>query len=120
MGASSFYPTVKLTQRAIAKRKAAEAGVEMLSPKLIKRMTSIINAELLAILAIPLSASLMARGVGYSDTLTWQVGAAPAVLALTGLGFKYVREALGRRRWSLVPVTSDLERAWSRLRVQRR
>ena len=34
-----------------------------LSPALIKRMTSIVNAELLGVLSIPFVATLMARGV---------------------------------------------------------
>ena len=93
-------------------------------------MTSVITAELLAFLSIPLAATLMSRGVGYADwlpwqargvalcrcpaladalpyadallpwasrcpaLLPWQAGAAPVVLALGGLGFKYVKEAL--------------------------
>ena len=57
-------------------------------------MTSIINAELLAFGAIPLCATLMSRGVAYADWLPWQAGAAPVVLALGGLGYKYVNEAL--------------------------
>ena len=37
----------------------------------------------------------MARGVGgYVAWLPWYVGAAPAVLAVGGLGYKYVKEAL--------------------------
>ena len=91
-GAASFFPTTKIIQRAVAKRN--DPTVPPMSPKLVKRMTSIINAELLAIGSIPLSATLMARGVGYAEWLPWQAGAAPAVLALGGLGYKYVKEAL--------------------------
>ena len=65
-----------------------------MSAKLAGRLTSVINAELLAIASIPLAAALMARGVGYADWLPWQAGAAPVALALGGLGFKYVKEAL--------------------------
>ena len=106
----------------------------------------ILNAELLALLSIPLAATLMSRGVGYAEWLPWQArpcvpasmgmdgclggwaggrmdgwmdawmrgcvcgwgtafrraqsgplwqaGAAPVVLALVGLGSKYVKEAL--------------------------
>lgn len=54
----------------------------------------VINGELLAIGSIPLAASLMSRGVGYADWLPWQAGAAPALLALFGLGFKYIKEAI--------------------------
>lgn len=55
-------------------------------------MTTIINAELLAIGSIPLAAALMARGVGYADWFPWQVGAGFVVAALGGLGYKYVKE----------------------------
>lgn len=72
----------------------------MLSPKLIARLNSIINAELLAVVSIPLTASLMARGVGYAEWLPWQAGAAPVALAFGGLGYKYVTEALD---WSDEP-----------------
>jgi uncharacterized membrane protein len=94
MGASSLFPKVKLAQRAVAEGRAE---VAMLSPKLTARMTSVINAQILAVLAIPLTASLMARGVGYADWLPWQAGAAPALLATAGLSVKYVKEALS---WS--------------------
>jgi len=93
-GASSFFPTTKIIQRSVAQRQAGEAPIPPMSEKLAARMTSIINAELLALAAIPLSATLMARGVGYAPWLPWQAGAAPAALALGGLGFKYVKEAL--------------------------
>jgi hypothetical protein len=36
----------------------------------------------------------MARGVGYTDWLPWYVGAAPSFLAVGGLGYKYIKEAL--------------------------
>lgn len=91
-GAASFFPTTKIIQRAVAKR--SDPTVAPMSPKLIARMTSIINAELLAIVSIPLTATLMARGVGYAEWLPWQAGAAPAALALGGLGYKYLKEAL--------------------------
>ena len=75
-GAASFFPTTKIIQRAVAKRN--DPSIAPMSPKLVKRMTSIINAELLAICSIPLAASLMARGVGYAEWLPWQAGGACA------------------------------------------
>lgn len=93
-GSASFFPTIKIIQRSVAQRQAGDSQIEPMSEKLAARMTSIINAEILAIGAIPLSATLMARGVGYQDWMPWQAGAAPAILALGGLGFKYVNEAL--------------------------
>ena len=93
MGASSFFPTIKIVQRAIAKRGGGEQPPP-LSPKLVERLVSVINAELLAVLTIPLAATFMARGVGYAEWLPWWGGAAPVALALGGLGYKYVKEAL--------------------------
>lgn len=94
--ASSFFPTIKIVQRVI-EVKNAPAGQELApwpSEKLAARMTSVINAELLAVCTIPLSATLMARGVGYAEWLPWYVGATPVVGALGGLTYKYVKEAL--------------------------
>jgi len=94
MGASSFFPTAKIIQRSVAKRNNGNVVPAPMTHKLAARITSILNAELLAIASIPLAATLMARGVGYADWLPWQAGAAPAALALGGLGYKYVKEAL--------------------------
>eukprot|EP00440_Ansanella_granifera_P021492 gb/GFBE01023329.1/.p1 GENE.gb/GFBE01023329.1/~~gb/GFBE01023329.1/.p1 ORF type:complete len:281 (+),score=53.76 gb/GFBE01023329.1/:1-843(+) len=93
-GASSLFPTITIVRRALARKDAGDAGIAPISSKLAARMTSIVNAELLAIASIPLTATLMARGVGYLDWLPWQAGAAPVVLAAGGLGFKYVKEVL--------------------------
>jgi len=100
MGAASFFPTTKIIQLSVSKRDPATPYAPM-SPRLVKRMTTLINAELLALASIPLSASLMARGVLYSDSFPWQAGAAPVALALGGLGFKYIKEALD---WKEDPV----------------
>ena len=99
MGASSLFPTIKIVQRAIA-IKNAEDGKEgcvmpaPMSDKMARRMGTIVNGELLAIASIPLAASLMSRGVLYSDAFPWQAGAAVVALAVGGLGFKYTKEAL--------------------------
>jgi hypothetical protein len=92
MGASSFFPTTKIIQRAVAQQKTGE--YPPMTPAIADRMTRVINAEILAIGSIPLAAALMARGVGYTEWLPWQAGAAPVVLALGGLGYKYIKEAL--------------------------
>lgn len=91
MAASSFFVTTMLLKRKLTRREETVAPV---SEKLAARMTSVINAQLLAVGSIPLAATLMARGVGYLDWLPWQAGAAPALLAFGGLSFKYVKEAL--------------------------
>lgn len=93
-GASSLFPTIKLFQRSNARNKESSEEFVPMSPKLVARMTSIINAELLAIFSIPLAATLMARGVGYLDWLPWQAGAALTLFAFGGLGVKYGKEAL--------------------------
>ena len=61
----------------------------------MKRMTSIVNAELLGVLSIPFVATLMARGVFYVDGFPWFVGALP-VVRMCGLLRVPVR-ATGRR-----------------------
>jgi len=96
MGASSLFPTIKLIQRSLFLREVEQGNATFtpMSDKLIARLTKVINGEILAVGSIPLAASLMSRGVAYSDNFPWQVGAAPVALAVAGLGFKYVREAL--------------------------
>lgn len=91
-GASSFFNTTKIIQRSVAKR--AGGTVPPMSEALAARMNQLLNAEITALLLIPLTAALMARGVGYNNDFPWPVGAAPSVLALLGLGFKYIKEAL--------------------------
>ena len=95
---ASFFPTTKVLQRAIVKKKAQDSNSPLpppFSPALVKRITSIVNAELLAVCTIPLFASLMARGVGGTlDWLPWQAGAAPSFLAVGLLGSRYIKKAL--------------------------
>ena len=98
MGAASFFPTTKVIQRAVAKKTNEAKSLPpppMWSPKLVSRVTTLVNAELLAVGSIPLAATMMARGVGGNvEWLPWQLGLAPSLLAVGGLGFKYIREAL--------------------------
>eukprot|EP00929_Paragymnodinium_shiwhaense_P085109 TRINITY_DN45568_c0_g1_i1.p1 TRINITY_DN45568_c0_g1~~TRINITY_DN45568_c0_g1_i1.p1 ORF type:complete len:293 (+),score=43.15 TRINITY_DN45568_c0_g1_i1:59-880(+) len=93
-GACSFFTTATILRRRAAQGDKSAGPVAPVSEKLAARMTSIINAQLLAIVSIPLTATLMARGVLYLDWLPWQAGAFLAILALVGLGFRYVKEAL--------------------------
>jgi putative membrane protein len=90
-GASSFFNTTKIIQRAIAKRNGT---MEPMGEKLAARMIQICNAELTAIAIIPLTASFMARGVGYSNSIPWQVEAGATAAIFAGLSFKYIKEAL--------------------------
>ena len=91
VGSASYFPTIKIVQRAVAKQKG---DVPPLSPALIKRMTSIVNAELLGVLSIPFVATLMARGVFYVDGFPWFVGALPVVGSAGFFGYRYATEAL--------------------------
>lgn len=92
LGALSFFPAIVFFRRDMARKEGA--NLPPLSDKLVDRCTTIINAELLAILTIPFMASLMARGVLYVNDLPWGVGAALYVVSLGGAGFKYITEAL--------------------------
>ena len=90
-GAVSFFPTTKIIQRGIDKRSG---NLVPMSEELANRMTSLINAELLMVGSIPLTATLMSRGVLYMPDFPWPLGAFASVAALGGLGFKYIKEAL--------------------------
>ena len=92
VGSASYFPTIKIIQRGAAKRDGGD--VPPLSPALIKRMTSIVNAELLGVLSIPFVATLMARGVFYVDGFPWFVGALPVVGCAGFFGYRYATEAL--------------------------
>lgn len=99
LASSSFFPTVMIIKRAVDKKDVKEGNkdpseVKPISEKLAKRMTKIINGELLALGSLPLAATLMSRGVGYTEWFPWQAGAAPCAVLLFGLGYKYVKEAL--------------------------
>lgn len=60
-GSSSLLPTIKIIQMAAKMNETGEAPE--VAPQLIARLKKVVNGELLAFLAIPLTASLMARGV---------------------------------------------------------
>ncbi|KAL7549212.1 hypothetical protein ACHAWF_012474 [Thalassiosira exigua] len=90
-GAASFFNTIVIVRRAVARRNG---DFVPMGEKLAKRMVQICNAELVAIGTIPLAATFMARGVGYSPDFPWQAEAALAASVFGGLSFKYVTEAL--------------------------
>ena len=94
LGALSFFPAIILFRRDL-KRRELNPGEELvpLSDKIIDRMTTIINAELLALLTIPLFATLMARGVLYMNGFPWPIGVMLYLTCLGGAGFKYGKEA---------------------------
>jgi putative membrane protein len=90
-GAASFFNTTKIIQRAVAKRNGT---MEPMGEKLSARMIQICNAELVALATIPITATFMARGVAYSDSIPWQGEAGLAAAVFAGLSFKYIKEAL--------------------------
>jgi len=94
LGSASLFPTITSIKRALAASKDDDSWQPM-TEKLANRMKSVINAELVMMGSIPLSATLMSRGVGYSESIPFDV-VGPALTAITalGLGFKYTKEAL--------------------------
>merc|ERR1711966_619448 len=93
-GAASLFVTTFVVKRAIVLFDENSPPPVPVSQKLADRMTTILNAEILAYLSVPITATLMSRGVGYADWFPWQAGAAASLLALGGLGYKYVKEVL--------------------------
>jgi len=92
LGSASLFPTITSIKRFVA---AKGDGWEPMSEKLANRMSSVINAELLMMASIPLSATLMSRGVGYTEAIPIEI-IGPALTGVTaaGLSFKYIKEAL--------------------------
>lgn len=92
-GALSLFPTITIIQRTVKIQQ--EGTIEPMSEALAKRMTQVLNAELSALALIPLTACLMARGVGYiNDFPTQIVGPAFFAVVTGGAVFKYVKDAL--------------------------
>lgn len=104
LGALSFFPAIVFFWRDEARKKGQT--MPPLSDALIERMTRIMNAEILALISIPLLASLMARGVLYVEDFPWPLGAAVYLACLGGAGYKYVTEAfqMMEEEGALVPV----------------
>jgi len=93
LGGASLFNTTKIIQRSVA-RFTGDKAAEPMSEALCDRMKSICNAQLTGIVFIPMAATFMARGVGYNESIPWQLEAGGTALLFLGLGFKYVREAL--------------------------
>lgn len=92
-GALSLFPTITIIQRTV---KIQQTGsIEPMSEELATRMRKILNAELTALATIPLTATLMARGVGYiNDFPTEIVGPVLFGLVTAGGVYKYVKDAI--------------------------
>ena len=88
----SLFPTITFIQR--GSKLYQNEDIAPMSEALATRVRKVLNAELSAILSVPLLATLMARGVSYQPDFPWPVGAAFTVLTLVGSGTFYARQAL--------------------------
>ena len=92
-GALSLFPTIIIIQRTVKIQQ--EGTIEPMSEELATRMKKVLNAELSALAFIPLTASLMARGVGYiNDFPTQIVGPGLFGVVTAGAVYKYVKDAI--------------------------
>jgi putative membrane protein len=91
-GAASLFNTFLIIQRSVA--LAQQDKLQPMTDKMAARMNQLLNAQLLALGSIPLTATLMSRGIGYNASIPWQIEAALVPLVFGGLGYKYVKEAL--------------------------
>ncbi len=106
-GASSYFPTIQIIKRAMERRSGGPQAP--ISPVLAARLKQVMNAELTALLSIPLAATFMSRGVLYSSEIPWQAGAVLATVFSLGLTYKYVKEALTWKEPDLISVASSEE-----------
>lgn len=90
----SFLSTIPVTfyRRKFARNDGKD--VPPVSEKLAGRLQQILNAEITAVLSIPLVATLMARGVWYWDDFPWPAGLTLAIAATVGSFYLYGRQAL--------------------------
>eukprot|EP00977_Amphora_coffeiformis_P029449 scaffold40782_cov191-Amphora_coffeaeformis.AAC.2 len=107
LGGLSFFPAIVFFRRDQARKQGK--NLAPLSDVLVERLTRIINAELLALVTIPLFASLMARGVLYIEDFPWALGVVLYAASLGGAGFKYGKEAFAMmdEEGALSEVTSS-------------
>ena len=93
-GALSLFPTTIIVKRSVEIQK--KRSIDPMSERLANRLTSVLNAEISALALIPLTATLMSRGVGYVDDFPTEI-VGPAVFGIVTAGgaYKYVGEAFG-------------------------
>lgn len=104
-GGLSLFPTITIIQRTVKIQQ--EGSIEPMSEALADRMKRVMNAELTALATIPLTATLMSRGVGYvNDFPTQIVGPVLFGLVTAGAVYKYVSDALSWKEESL-PSSQD-------------
>jgi|UniRef100_A0A7S2UMI6 putative membrane protein len=103
----SLFPTITIIKRTVAIQQGKD--LEPMSEKLANRMKSILNAEISAIIVIPITATLMSRGVGYvNDFPTEIVGPVGCGLVTAAAVAKYVSEALSWSEDELSETTLNL------------
>jgi hypothetical protein len=78
----------------LLKRGQLKGEFEPMSEKLYTRMKAVLNAELSAVLSIPLLATFMARGVWYSNDFPWPAGLVWVLLVSGGASFFYGKQAV--------------------------
>ena len=88
----SLFPTLTFIRR--GSKLFQNEDIAPMSEALATRVQKVLNAELSAILSVPLMATLMARGVAYNPDFPWSAGAAVTILTLVGSGAYYARQAL--------------------------
>ena len=100
-GGLSLFPSLIFYKRKDARADLLKNTVEgqastrlPISDVLVGQLHRIITAEIAVLLTIPLLASLMSRGVGYSSDFPWQAGAFASLAATGGSFFYYGRQAL--------------------------
>mmetsp|Transcript_18882 Transcript_18882/g.22672 ORF Transcript_18882/g.22672 Transcript_18882/m.22672 type:complete len:105 (+) Transcript_18882:119-433(+) len=93
-GGLSLFPTFTFVKRKVARTVGNAEDVPPVSEKLVARLQQVVNAEITAMLSIPLLATLMARGVGFNEGLPWQAGAGFALTVTGGAFFFYGKQAL--------------------------
>jgi len=91
-GGMSIFPSLTFYKRKADRNKGET--VSPLGDALAARLRQIIDAEIVAMLSIPLLATLMARGVLYSNDFPWQVGMVLALSCTVGSFAFYGRQAL--------------------------
>lgn len=92
-GGLSLFPTITIIQRTVQIQQ--EGTIAPMSEALATRMRKVMNAELTALASIPLTATLMARGIGYVDNVpTHIIGPVFFVVITGGAVYKYVKDAI--------------------------
>ena len=99
----SLFPTITIIQR-VGKIKKEQQGqqadgsilpIEPMSEELASRMKKVLNAELTALVCIPLTATLMARGVAYTNDFPIEiVGPIGVAVVTAGAVIKYAKDAI--------------------------